>query len=106
MRCGPLRHRVNVLQPTGGSPDAYGQVPPGWSTFATVWARIEPATGRELEFAKSFEATVTHKVIIRYLAGLLPTMQIQYGSRIFAINAILDFEERRRWNTLLCTEKI
>ncbi len=49
---------------------------------------------------------VAHRVRIRYLSGVLPTMRITWGSRTFDIHAAPNTEERDIEMELLCTENL
>ena len=108
MNAGQLRHQISIIQPPALAPGAYGVQPPASSSFVAfasgIWASIEPISAREFQYAHNFGATVTHKVRIRYLSGMLPTFQITYGTRTFSINGILNFEERNIYLDLYCTE--
>jgi len=109
MRAGQLRHQVVIEQPTTSS-DGYGDEIAGWTTFATVWASVEPIRGKEYFMAKDASQEeshqVTHRVRIRYLSGVLPTMRITWGSRAFDIHAVLNTDERDIEMELLCTENL
>lgn len=115
MRAGTMRHRVTVNRLVDAGPSASGQRLRMSAIFAEVWADISALSGREAVYAQTFAATVSHKIVIRYLAGLLPTDQVLFypldpatGSslpmRFFAINAVTDPEERRREMVLYATE--
>jgi head-tail adaptor len=107
MQAGKLRHQINLLSPPALTLAAYGKQPPAqaaFTLFATVWASIEPISSREMDFARSFAGTTSHKVRIRCLANVNKTLQVQYGSRVFSINGILNFEERNIFLDLYCTE--
>jgi len=104
MQAGKLRRRLVVEQPTLSAPNEYGDRVKTWATWKTLWVQLEPLQGREAELAKSFAATVSHKIHTRYVAGLLPTFRGRIGSRIFAINAVIDDAEMHRSYTLYVTE--
>lgn len=110
MQAGKLRHQITIKQPPANTSGVYGLSPQAVSTFtpfATVFASIEPLSAREMEFARNFAATASHKVTIRYLAGVLPTFIIQFGTRLFSISGpALNFEERNIYLTLYCTEQV
>lgn len=106
IRSGPLRHRITIQQPAQGAPDSFGGRQNVFTTFATVWGSIAPLSGREMDYARGFDAQVSHRVIMRYVAGILPSFRILYGSRTFSITAALNAEERNRMLTLYCTELI
>lgn len=103
MRAGRLRHEVTIQQPTL-SQDGTGDPVPSWSAFATVWAAVEPASGRERFLDQQRFADTSHVVTLRYLPGLLPTMRVLFGSRVLRILAILNIDERGREHRLLCQE--
>src|SRR5947209_1011556 len=100
---GEFNQRITIQQATYAA-DAVGGRAATWSTWKRWWAGFKPMTGREIEFAKGFAATVTHKIVMRYCKGLLPTMRITLGTRIFAITAAIDVDERHMEHNLFCTE--
>lgn len=104
MKAGSLRSRIAVVRAVLSGQDSYGTEIRTPTTFANWWAAIKPTTGRNAAFAMTFAPTVSHTITIRYLAGLLPTDQIQYGSRLFIVNGVTDPEERKREMVLYCTE--
>lgn len=106
LNAGTLRHRITIQQ-AQDTQNSYGEPVPTWITFATVWASIEPLSGRELSTYRSIGGTETHKVTMRYLSGLdLDTMQISYNNRTFSINSISNTEERNYELVLTCTEYV
>ena len=105
MNAGRLRHRVTVEQPVVSS-DGYGGNTVSWAIFATVWAAVEPLSGREYFQAQQAQATVTHKVAMRYIPGVTPRMRIKHGSRYLNIISAIDTDERHRELVLMCEEVI
>lgn len=105
MRAGQLRHKI-VIQQAAYATDAYGGRIPTWSFWAYRQADVSPIDGREAQYAKTIAATVSHKVTIRYTPGVDPTMRLVFGTRVFAINAVLNVDERNREHGLYCTEII
>ena len=105
MRSGPLRHWVTIRTYTK-SRDAYGAEVETWADFADTWASIEPLIGREYMAAKQISAEVSHKIRMRYIAGLLPTMKIAWGSREFEIVSILNVAERNNEIVIMATEDV
>lgn len=104
MRSGELRHRITLLAPST-TLDALKQ-PTGEPTrFATRWARVRPADAREVATAAQTGSRLSHVVEMRYLAGVRPTMIVEYGDRLFDVNAVVDVGERRRELELRCTER-
>lgn len=107
MRSGKLRHVVTIQQRTSGSPQrtATGQPDTAWATFqAGVPCSIEPISGREYFTQAQVQGEVTHRLRMRYLAGVLPSMRVLYGSRVFDIVAVMNLEERNVEMHLMCVE--
>ena len=65
MHAGELRHRIQ-LQSCAVSQDAFGAPTKAWSTYATVWASVEPLSGREALIAQQANPELSHLVTIRY----------------------------------------
>lgn len=107
MQAGKLRHLIDIQQRTLTA-DAYGGRDRDWneaSPFATVYAAIEPLSGAEQWRAKQAQSSVSHKVTIRYLAGVNPKMRVKFGSRYLNIESVQNLGERNRTLELLCTEQ-
>jgi SPP1 family predicted phage head-tail adaptor len=105
VKIGKLRHRITIEQVTE-TQDADGSIVEIWSPFAVVQASIEPASGREYLAAQSIQADVTHRIILRFLTGIVPKMRVNYGSRIFDILSVINVGERNRELQLMCRESI
>ena len=104
MRAGSLRHTVTVQQRTE-LPDAYGEPAQTWTTLhANQPASIEPLSGRELITAQAVQSDVTHRVRMRYVAGVQTKHRILFGSRVFDIRAVRNVDERNIELEMLCTE--
>ncbi|MGB9845892.1 MAG: phage head closure protein, partial [Desulfotomaculales bacterium] len=84
MNAGQLRHRVIIQRPTE-TKDQYKRPAIGWADFATVWAAVEPLSGREFLLAQNTNTELTIRVRIRYLRGVTPGMRVKYGDRVFDI---------------------
>lgn len=102
---GKLRHRITI-QELIKVDDGYGGTVETWQNIATVWAAIAPLRGSERYTAQQVQSELTHKVTIRYRAGIKTQMRIVYKDKIFEIEAIIDVEERRQWLELLCSEVV
>ena len=103
MQAGRLRHRITI-QTFTTTKDEFGQPVETWDTFDTVWASVEPLTGREYFQAQQTQAEISYRVRIRYLSGVEPTMRVIHGSRTLEILAVLNAEERNREIQLMCRE--
>jgi SPP1 family predicted phage head-tail adaptor len=103
MHSGLLRHRITIEASTP-TQNGFGELVESWATFIRPWARVQPVNGREFFAAKQINAERTLKFTIRYQDGITMKMRINYDSRLFDINAILDIEERHKELTLMATE--
>jgi SPP1 family predicted phage head-tail adaptor len=100
-----LRHAITI-QSKSVSRDVYGEETITWATFWSCWAAIAPLLGREFIEAQQMQARVTHRVTIRYHAGVLPEMRVLFGSRTFAIESVLTVHEITEEMVLMCREEI
>ena len=103
MKAGQLKHRIVIEKPTQVK-NAIDEVILTWSTFCTVWAAIEPATGQSYYAANQLESKVDGRVRIRYRADLEPTMRIKFGDRILNIISIVHPQENHRELHLMYSE--
>jgi len=103
MRAGALNHRITIERATE-SANSYGERTKTWSEFATMWASIEPLTGREFYQSKQIGTETTHNVTIRYKAGITQKMRVKYGSRYFDIESVINEKERGVKMFLMCKE--
>lgn len=106
MEAGRLNKRVKLQQPVKNQDD-YGEMEVSYSTYATVWASIEPLQGRELEHAHQISAETNHRVTIRY--GIYPAdvaseHRVIYGERTFEITSVINPGERNEKLILMCKE--
>ena len=103
MRAGALRHRVS-LQSVGSTYDSYGDLSNSWSTDATVWASIAPISGREENIASELSEVITHRILVRYRASVTAQGRILFGSRVFQIESVRDWQERTIFLEILAKE--
>jgi SPP1 family predicted phage head-tail adaptor len=105
MRAGELRHRI-TLQTNTPTANSVGEFVDTWTDFVTVSAAVEPLTGNRLFAAEQANSLVQGMVRIRYLAGVVATMRIVFGTRYFQIISIIDRDEKHRELQLLYKEII
>ena len=105
MKIGDLRHRVTI-QEKAVTIDAYGGEVVIWADVATVWAAMEPLSGREFLEGRRLENEINHRIRIRYREGLTPSMRVVCGSRTFDIEAVIERASRRREIWLMCRELV
>ena len=101
---GKLRHRALIEQPNP-TPDGGGGGDQAWAMVATVWAAVEPVSGREVRVAEKLNAEITHKVTIRYRDDVDASMRFDFGGRKLRIRAVINPLERNIWLECLCEEE-
>ena len=94
--------------------DSYGGRSETWSELLSLWAEIEPTTGREIYVSAQLQSRVDAKITIRYQASLSDTtVSAKYravvGARIYNIKAVKNLaDDMKREGTdfqiLLCVE--
>lgn len=89
MRAGKLRHQIRIEQPANAQDAVTGEMVPGWTLFATVMADIQPLSVRDSIAAKAVQSEVAARIVIRYRAGILPSMRISYRSQNYKIEGVL-----------------
>jgi len=89
MRAGKLRHKVTIQAPGLTQDPDSGDMVPGWTDFAFVWASIEQLSARDFIAAQANQSEITARIVIRYREGILPTMRILHRSKVYAIEGAL-----------------
>lgn len=101
MKSGRLRDLVTIQAKTV-TRQGNGEEIRAWTTFAQQWADIQPLSGRELLTLRDEMASVTTRIRMRYLAGVVPTMRVVYGDSVYEITEVIDRDNRRAELELLC----
>jgi SPP1 family predicted phage head-tail adaptor len=100
---GELTERITIETPANAQ-NAVGEATLTWSTYATMWAKVQSLSGREAERYAEVVGFSGHKVTIRALPGVSTSMRVIYRNRTLEIGAINEYE--RVWYVeLICTEK-
>lgn len=99
-----LIHTI-ALEQRPATTDSFGEQTLTWSSFMSgIPAKVSPISGREALASGAFASEITHRVVMRYVAGITAEMRVSFSGRYFAIKAILDEEERNERLTLMCAE--
>lgn len=101
---GKLRHRITI-QNLVIIKDNIGQELEEWQDIATIWASVEPLSGKEYFNAQQTNSKVSTKITIRYLSGVTSEMRIIFQKHTYNILSVINFEERNIYLQLLCAEK-
>jgi SPP1 family predicted phage head-tail adaptor len=104
-----LRHRV-TLQEEVQTSDGAGGYTRSWQNVADLWAEITTINiksyGQEKFFAGKMQAKITHKITIRYRAGVTAAMRLVFGSNIFNIRSVFNRDENNEILELLVEEGV
>lgn len=105
MRAGQIKRRVTIQKPVTTT-DGEGTESIAWVPVVTTWAEVIWLGGRERLEAEQLQNPRTLQVTIRSRPDVAITaaMRLQYGSRIFEIEAVLPDEEPPRALQLNCEE--
>lgn len=108
---GELDTRLELQEdrgPSEGTPNTYGEPEERWQTFGSVWASLEPLSGREFWQAQQTQADVTHRVVVRRNAlteRLTAACRLRRGTRVFHLaEPPRDHLERREHYEFLVKE--
>ena len=102
---GTLNKRITILTTVEGINEA-GDTILIPSAFKTVWASVSPTTGRDYVEAKKYQAELTYKFTLRYFFGVTPDMQIQFKTRIFLIQDIINPFEHNEILEIMAIERV
>jgi len=101
---GSLRERITVQVATE-SRNGLGEVTQAWSTFTSRWASVTGLSSREVLLQGQAKADTTHRVRVRYIAGMTISMRILWRERVLEIDSLLEHANRSE-HEILCTERI
>lgn len=101
---GQMRHRVSIFKQERIS-DGQGGYIETLQKKATVWAHIEPVSGKEFYEAMQVTNEVTHKVRMRY-TQISPHDLIIYDNKTFEVVAVIDINTAHKELEVLCYEYV
>ncbi len=102
---GRLNKRITIQEPVEGTTDSAGQPTVTWSDVDTVWAWVQPLTGKEGVEAQQKYGEVTHAVVIRYRSDVTTKCRIELGARTLEIKALLNTDEENKELRMVCLER-
>lgn len=103
MQAGRLDQRITIKQKVA-TQDTFGGEVITWSDVCTVWAQVQPITGREYLQGKQLQEEATARIRIRHRAGIVPAMRVYLGSRTFDINDVQNIDTANKEMVLMCRE--
>ena len=98
---GILREPVTVQRQVSVS-DGMGGQAIQWIDLYTTRADVRPLSGREAVQAMQLQASITHRVYMRYRADLTAADRLVIRGNPLQIRAIINVELRNRWLELSC----
>jgi SPP1 family predicted phage head-tail adaptor len=105
MRAGTLRNRL-VLQSKVETRGPSGGVSTTWATQFTVWGGIHPISGKEYTAIQQTQNEAEVKIVIRYQSSIDETWRVVNGGRAYAIESIINENDRDRMMTLMCLQGV
>lgn len=105
-----LRHLLTLQQEVKVA-DGAGGYTRSWQNIADIWAEISQLSsrviyGEEKLFAGHIQASVSHKITIRYRNGLSTAMRLLFENRVFNIRAVSFAKENDELVELLVEEGV
>lgn len=107
------RNRIE-LQAQALLTDEYGGQTVTWATEKTLWAVIEPRTGKEIFEHNQLQSNVSAYVTVRYQTTLANTLngakyRLKFGDRLYNILAVMNLAddlkfEGKAYQKIICTE--
>lgn len=104
MKTGELDTKAVIQQPVEVR-NNLGEFTLTWSDWATRYIALLPLSGNEVINALAIEATVTHRIRMRFTDGLKPKYRVVAEGRTFEIVSVLE-KGRRVEHELLVTEVV
>lgn len=105
MTAGKLREPITIQRKQTAS-DGMGGQALQWVDLFTARADVRPVSGREAVQAMQLQASITHRIYIRYRADLTAADRILLRGQPLQIRAIINIEMRNRWLELACDQGV
>ncbi len=104
---GHLRQRITFYNTTRVDDGAGGFTrsdPSGATEIGTFWAKIEPASTREITRAQQHEESISHKVLVRYNAAFTDGQTIKHRGNFMYVVTVVDPTHKKEWLHLMVRE--
>lgn len=103
MRAGRRNKKVQIRGFTQVDND-FGEKEETYFTVATVWASINPITGRETWIAEKLSAEVDTKIEIKFRHDVRSDYKIKHGKSLYTIDSIINPGMKNIDLVLACTK--
>ena len=107
---GALRHPLKVEKPVITADEDTGEEQETWLFQADIHGSVEPLSSRDRFKAAQMDTRITHRVVIRFLAGLDTTYRLLWrpvreeSTRTLNVHSVINPSGRSRVMELLCGE--
>jgi SPP1 family predicted phage head-tail adaptor len=101
LSAGDLRSRI-IIEKKAFTDNGFGGHSETWSTLATVWAKVEHLSGRELQLAQQVSPDILYEITIRYRPDVTTNHRINYSGQYFNIRDVKDLDNMHKWLFLKC----
>ena len=101
---GRMRERV-VVQRATTAKNAIGESVQTWTDLVERWASVEGLSSREVLQTGQQQTEVTHRVRMRYVAGMTSSDRLMWRGRVLEISSLLEHGNRTE-HELLCVEDV
>ena len=105
-RIGKWRHQIAIQSLARAARTATGSEVESWGTDATRWGSVEPLAGKETISGEKVQGEATHKIVMRYYAGMKSEFRLVHNSRNFEITSIVNVMEKEKLHVILAKELI
>ena len=108
MKTAVLRNRIKLISAVRTA-DQYGGATYPETIYGEMQARIDPLSSRETYFSEALQATVTHRIRIRYRTGVKMANIIRWTTpgfnREFRIDSMVVVDEMKQWIDFITAEQ-
>jgi SPP1 family predicted phage head-tail adaptor len=105
LSAGQLREPLTFQRQQSVS-DGMGGQAIQWVDLFNARADVRPISGRESVQAMQLQASITHRIYIRYRADLTAADRILMRGQPLQIRSIVNIEMRNRWLELACDDGV
>lgn len=105
IQSGKLRQRVTFEALTKVR-DSHGAEKPQWMPVCTVWAAINPLSGKSLFAAQQNHSEITGTIDLRYRADINAELRAVHEGKIYSIHAVINPELRNKELKLMVSEGV
>lgn len=88
-RAGRLRHRIEIQRNDYTQDPNTGEQVRDWKQVKTIWASVEPISGKDFIAAGAEQSEVRNRITVRWNDWITPDMRIKFRGMYYHIQAIM-----------------